>query len=83
MVDGWWVDAVSCTWMSVVRARRVGLRGNGRGVGEGDAGQVSGGEADAAAAGASTLASAMVTREVKVIVGAATAVVEHTAGERA
>ena len=54
--------------MEVVRARRVGLRGNGRGwVGEGDAGQVSGG-IDAAAAG--TLASAMVTREeVKVTVG--------------
>ena len=67
MVDGWWVDAVSCTWTSVVRARRVGLRGDGRGVGEGDAGQVSGG-IDAAAAG--TLASAMVTREeVKVTVG--------------
>lgn len=70
--------------MSVVRARRVGLRGDGRGVGEGDAGQVSGGESDAAAAaGASTLASAMAWREVKVIVSAAAAVVEHTAGERA
>lgn len=28
-MDGWWVDAVSCTWMEVVRARRLGLRGNG------------------------------------------------------
>ena len=46
------------------------------GGGEEDAGQASGG-ADAAA---STLASAMGTWEVKVIVGAA--VVEHAAGER-
>ena len=61
-MDGRWVDAVSCTWMSVVRARRVGLRGNGRGVGEGDAALVSGAEAEAAVAGARTLASAMVTR---------------------
>ena len=86
MVDGWWVDAVSCTWMEVVRCGRVeSAQRQWRSDGEGDAGQVSGEAEAGAAAAADTLASAMATWEVKVIVGAAAAAaaVEHTAGERA
>jgi hypothetical protein len=62
-----------------VRARRVGSEVMEVRC-EGDAGQVSGAAEARAATG--TLASAMASREVKVIVGAAAAV-EHTAGERA
>ena len=85
----WWMDgglmrsAVHGWRWCGRRARRVGSEVMEVRC-EGDAGQVSGAAEEAGAAAADTLASAMASREVKVIVGAAaTAAVEHTAGERA